>query len=57
VSIGLNLIRSIIRIKPASKIAKDLTNISSLRVKLLVLLLDIKVKLLLVLNILPLIAR
>jgi predicted tellurium resistance membrane protein TerC len=54
----LNLIRSIIGIKLASKMAKDLTtNTLSLRVKLLVLLLEIGVKLSLVLNVSPLIAR
>jgi hypothetical protein len=53
VSMISNLIRSIIGIKPASKIAKDLTNTLSLRVKLLVLLLEIEVKLLLALNVSP----
>ena len=42
--------------KPASKLAKDLTNTLSLRVKLLVLLLEIEVKLLPALNVSPLIA-
>ena len=56
VSMVLNLMRSIIGMKPASKMAKDLTNTSSLRVKLLVLLLEIEVKLLLALNVLPLMA-
>ena len=56
VSIGLNLMRSTIGMKSASKMAKDLTNMSSLRVKLLALLLEIEVKLLLALNVLPLMA-
>jgi hypothetical protein len=43
--------------KLASKMAKDLTNTLSLRVKLLALLLEIEVKLLPVLNASPLIAR
>jgi hypothetical protein len=57
VSMISNLIRSIIRMKPASKMAKDLINTLSLRVKLLVLLLEIEVKLLLALNISLPIAR
>jgi hypothetical protein len=54
----LNLMRSIIGMKLASKTAKDLTtNTLSLRVKLLVLLLEIEVKLSLALNVSPLMAR
>ena len=54
VSMISNLMRSIIGMKkPASKMAKDLTNTLSLRVKPLALLLEIEVKLLVALNVSP----
>jgi hypothetical protein len=56
VSMISNLMRSIIGMKLASKMAKDLTNTLSLRVKLLALLLEIEVKLLPALNASPLMA-
>jgi hypothetical protein len=57
VSMISNLTRSIIGMKPASKLARELTNTLLPRVKLLALLLDIEMKLLLALNVSPLIAR
>lgn len=56
VSMISNLMRSITEMKLASKLAKDSTNTLSLRVKMLALLLEIVAKLLLALDVSPLMA-